>query len=58
MTNNDAKQDEGWRIKMLEQGLANLGQALIIVSSRAEVLFASNAAEILLKNQHGLTVVN
>ena len=58
MTNNDAKQDEGWCIKMLEQGLAHLGQALIIVSSRAEVLFASNAAEILLKNQHGLTVVN
>lgn len=53
-----SNQDDSWRIKMLEQGLAHLGQALIIVSSRAEVLFASNAAETLLKNQHGLSVVN
>lgn len=51
-------QDISWRIKMLEQGLAHLGQALIIVSSRAEVLFASNAAEILLNKQNGLRVVN
>lgn len=50
--------DNNWRIKMLEQGLAHLGQALVIVSSRAEVLFASNAAEILLKNQNGLAVIN
>ncbi len=50
--------DNSWRIKMLEQGLAHLGQALIIVSSRAVVLFASSAAEILLKNQNGLAVVN
>ncbi len=50
--------DNSWRIKMLEQGLAHLGQALVIVSSRAEVLFASNAAEILLKNQYGLAVIN
>lgn len=58
MTTNSVKQDDSWRIKMLEQGLAHLGQALIIVSSRAEVLFASSAAEILLKNQHGLSVIN
>ncbi|PPC86638.1 MAG: helix-turn-helix transcriptional regulator [Methylotenera sp.] len=50
--------DNSWRIKMLEQGLAHLGQALVIVSSRAEVLFASHAAEILLKNQNGLAVIN
>ncbi len=50
--------DNSWRVKMLEQGLAHLGQALVIVSSRAEVLFASHAAEILLKNQNGLAVIN
>ncbi|WP_047539875.1 helix-turn-helix domain-containing protein [Methylotenera versatilis] len=58
MSVSQSNQDDSWRIKMLEQGLAHLGQALIIVSSRAEVLFASSAAEVLLKNQHGLRVVN
>jgi len=58
MDNAQSNQDDNWRIKMLEQGLAHLGQALIIVSSRAEVLFASGAAEVLLKNQHGLSVIN
>lgn len=58
MTLKKTNQDDSWRIKMLEQGLAHLGQALIIVSSRSEVLFASSAAEVLLKNQHGLRVVN
>ncbi len=58
MTTNNAKQDDSWRIKMLEQGLAHLGQALIIVSNRVEVVFASCAAEKLLKNQHGLSVMN
>lgn len=52
-----SNQDDSWRINMLEQGLAHLGQALIIVSSRAEVLFASSAAELLLNKQHGLRVV-
>ena len=58
MDNAQSNQDDSWRIKMLEQGLAHLGQALIIVSSRAEVLFASGAAEVLLNNQHGLSIVN
>lgn len=58
MSVSQSNQDNSWRIKMLEQGLAHLGQALIIVSSRAEVLFASSAAEVLLKNQHGLHVLN
>lgn len=58
LTTNQSNQDDSWRIKMLEQGLAHLGQALIIVSSRLEVLFASSAAELLLNNKHGLVVVN
>lgn len=58
MSANLSNQDSSWRIKMLEQGLGHLGQALIIVSSRAEVLFASSAAEMLFENQHGLRVIN
>lgn len=58
LTPENHNQDLNWRIKMLEQGLAHLGQALLIVSSRAEVLFASNAAEILLKKQHGLIMID
>ena len=50
-------QDLKWRIRMLEQGLTHLGQALIIVSNRAEVLFASSAADLLLKKQQGLIMV-
>ena len=51
-------QELKWRITMLEQGLTHLGQALIIVSNRAEVLFASKAAELLLKKQQGLIMVD
>ncbi|MBX9676114.1 MAG: helix-turn-helix transcriptional regulator [Methylotenera sp.] len=58
MMTQQTNHDNSWRVKMLEQGLAHLGQALVIVSSRAEVLFASHAAEILLKNQNGLAVIN
>ena len=58
MTTNGAKQDDCWSIKILEQGLANLVQSLVIMSSRAEILFASNITEVLLKNQSGLTVIN
>ncbi len=58
MDSTQSNQDMSWRIKMLEQGLAHLGQALIIVSSRAEVLFASHAAQKLLDKKNGLRVVN
>ena len=51
-------QELKWRIKMLEQGLAHLGQALIIVSNRSEVLFASKAAELLLKKKQGLVMID
>lgn len=54
----DAEELHSWREKILEQGLAQLGQAMLIVSGRAEVLFASIAAEQLLTNQNGLKVVD
>lgn len=54
----DAEELHSWREKILEQGLAQLGQAMLIVSGRAEVLFASMAAEQLLANQNGLKVVD
>ncbi|MGB7814847.1 MAG: helix-turn-helix transcriptional regulator [Methylotenera sp.] len=58
MAENGAEIDSVWRIKMLEQGLAQLGQALLIVSGRGEVLFASETAEALLTSQCGLSIVN
>lgn len=54
----DAEELHSWREKILEQDLAQLGQAMLIVSGRAEVLFASIAAEQLLTNQNGLKVVD
>ena len=38
-----------WRTKMLEQGLAQLGHALLLVSSRGDVDFASESAEMMLQ---------
>lgn len=58
MAENGAETNSVWRIKMLEQGLAQLGQALLIVSGRGEVLFASETAETLLTSQCGLSIVN
>lgn len=49
---------QNWHSKILEQGFDQLGQAVIIVSSRSEVLFASKAATLLLENNNGLSVVN
>lgn len=45
-----------WQTKLLEQGIAQLGQAMMIVSCRGEVVFSSKAAEKILSSQLGLTV--
>lgn len=58
MVNKNLDQEKSWHIKILEQGLDQLGQALLIVSSRGEIMFASKSAEILLENHNGLSVVN
>jgi DNA-binding CsgD family transcriptional regulator len=58
MFEKSVETDNVWRIKMLEQGLARLGQALLIVSSRGEVLFASESAEALLAQKCGLDIIN
>lgn len=50
--------EKNWRSKILEQGFDQLGHAVIIVSSRSEILFASKAAEMLLENNNGLSVVD
>ncbi|EUJ11510.1 response regulator containing a CheY-like receiver domain and an HTH DNA-binding domain [Methylophilaceae bacterium 11] len=43
-----------WQAKLLEQGLEQLGQAMLIVSSRGEVVFSSKAAESILAADRGL----
>jgi DNA-binding CsgD family transcriptional regulator len=43
-----------WQAKLLAQGLEQLGQAMLIVSSRGEVVFASKAAEAMLVADRGL----
>ncbi|MDP1658307.1 MAG: helix-turn-helix transcriptional regulator [Methylotenera sp.] len=58
MVNINLDQKEIWHSKILEQGLDQLGQALLIVSSRCEILFTSKSAETLLENHNGLSVVN
>jgi DNA-binding CsgD family transcriptional regulator len=58
MLNINSDLEIDWRSKILEQGLDQLGQAVIIVSSRGEVLFASKTAEDLLANNNGLSVVD
>lgn len=45
-----------WQAKLLGQGLDQLGQAMLIVSSRGEVVFASRAAEEILTADRGIRV--
>jgi DNA-binding CsgD family transcriptional regulator len=52
----DVVTNQAWRIKILEQGLAQLGQALVIVSSRGRVEFSSSAAHQILSSGQGLLI--
>ena len=47
-----------WQAKLLEQGLEQLGQAMLIVSCRGEVMFSSKAAEAILAADRGLRLEN
>ncbi len=47
-----------WQAKLLEQGIEQLGQAMLIVSSRGDVLFSSKAAEAILAADRGLRLQN
>lgn len=58
MQEKNVNQVQIWHGKILEQGLDQLGQAIIIVSCRAEVLFTSISAETLLENHNGLNIIN
>jgi DNA-binding CsgD family transcriptional regulator len=55
--NNKVIRDNIWRTKILEQGLTHLGHALLLVSSRGEVQFASESAEMMLTKDCGLSIV-
>jgi DNA-binding CsgD family transcriptional regulator len=55
MTEN---QQHSWRERILEQGLTQLGLAVMILSGRGEVLYATKAAKDLLANQNGLKIVD
>lgn len=55
--NQKVVSDNIWRTKMLEQGLTQLGHALLLVSSRGEVQFASESAEMMLTKDCGLSIV-
>jgi DNA-binding CsgD family transcriptional regulator len=59
VSNNECQDitlNQAWRIKILEQGLAQLGQALVIVSSRGRVEFSSTAAQQIFSSGQGLLV--
>jgi DNA-binding CsgD family transcriptional regulator len=47
-----------WQAKLLEQGLEQLGQAMLIVSCRGEVIYSSKAAEAILAADRGLRLEN
>lgn len=47
-----------WQAKLLEQGLEQLGQAMLIVSCRGEVVFSSKAADSILAADRGLKLVD
>ena len=55
-TNRDNHQE--WQAKILGQGLDQLGQAMLIVSCRGEVVFKSKAADEILKAGRGVRVEN
>lgn len=47
-----------WRVTVLEQGLSQLGQALLILSQTGEPIFTSANAENLLEDDDGLSITN
>jgi len=57
MDHQDALSTQQWQARLLEQGIAQLGQAMMIVSCRGEVIFSSKTADEIIKNQLGLSVL-
>ena len=45
-----------WQAMLLKQGIAQLGQAMLIVSCRGEIIFSSKTADEIITNQLGLSV--
>lgn len=52
----DRASQQLWQAKLLEQGLEQLGQAILMVSCRGEVAFSSKAADAILVANRGLTL--
>jgi DNA-binding CsgD family transcriptional regulator len=52
------RSQQHWQAKILGQGLDQLGQAMLIVSCRGEVVFASKAAEAILVANRGVRIEN
>jgi DNA-binding CsgD family transcriptional regulator len=57
MENTERNTDQKWQVRILEQGMAQLGQAMLIVSCRGVVVFSSKAAEKLINANVGLSVM-
>lgn len=53
-----SKNQQHWQAKILGQGVDQLGQAMLIVSCRGEVVFASKAAEAILEADRGVRIEN
>ena len=56
--NQQTTNKEVWQAQLIEQGVAQLAQAMLIVSSRGEVVFTSKAAGKMLLSDNGLHVIN
>lgn len=52
-----SEDDLQWRLLVLEQGLSQLGQAILLLSSRGEVVFSSSAAACILAENDGLGII-
>lgn len=57
MGDEEALSTQQWQARLLQQGVAQLGQAMIIVTCRGDVMFLSKTAEQILSGQLGLSVL-
>lgn len=58
MQTNQFNQDLTTRVSVLEKGLSQLGQGIILLSRHREVMFMTDVAKGMVEQQDGLVVVN
>jgi len=58
MDNANDSTEQQWQARLLAQGLAQLKQAMLIVSSRGDIVFSSKAAQEIVHAQMGLEVMD